>query len=113
MRASALCPRCGEHAAHCRLAESPTLPAMARLQEGINRHVFGEGLNPLEQEWLAEVINEHLGESGTPGLQPVCHCFKLLHMHVGTLPLLCVCSLSNRNLQQTDLSRVLGPQYCC
>jgi hypothetical protein len=32
------------------------------LQEGINRHVLGEGLNPLEQEWLAEVINQHLGE---------------------------------------------------
>lgn len=47
-------------------------PRMAQLQEGINRHVFGEGLNPLEQEWLAEVVNEHLGESGTPGLQRVC-----------------------------------------
>lgn len=34
-------------------------------QEGINRHVFGEGLNPLEQEWLAEVINNHLGEPGS------------------------------------------------
>ncbi|KAL4431634.1 hypothetical protein ABPG77_001476 [Micractinium sp. CCAP 211/92] len=33
------------------------------LQEGINRHVFGEGLNPLEQEWLAEVVNEHLAEN--------------------------------------------------
>ncbi|PRW59623.1 serine threonine kinase [Chlorella sorokiniana] len=33
------------------------------LQEGINRHVFGEGLNPLEQEWLAAVINEHLDEN--------------------------------------------------
>ncbi|KAL4458937.1 hypothetical protein ABPG75_013802 [Micractinium tetrahymenae] len=33
------------------------------LQEGINRYVFGEGLNPLEQEWLAEVINEHLAEN--------------------------------------------------
>lgn len=33
------------------------------LTEGINRHVFGEGLNPLEQEWLAEVINEHIGET--------------------------------------------------
>ena len=31
------------------------------LQEGINRHVFGEGLDPVEQEWLAGVINEHLG----------------------------------------------------
>lgn len=33
------------------------------LQEGINRYVFGEGLNPLEQEWLAAVINEHLDEN--------------------------------------------------
>lgn len=31
------------------------------LQEGINRHVFGEGLAPLEQEWLAGVINDHIG----------------------------------------------------
>lgn len=33
------------------------------LEEGINRHVFGEGLNPREQEWLAELINEHLDEN--------------------------------------------------
>lgn len=33
------------------------------LQEGISRHVLGEGLDPLEQEWLAGVINEHLGEA--------------------------------------------------
>jgi hypothetical protein len=32
------------------------------LQEGINKHVFGEGLSPVEQEWLVEVINEHVGE---------------------------------------------------
>ena len=34
----------------------------ATLQEGINRYVLGEGLNPLEQEWLAQIINEHIGE---------------------------------------------------
>jgi hypothetical protein len=32
------------------------------LQEGINQHVFGEGLDLMEQEWLQEVINQHLGE---------------------------------------------------
>ncbi|PSC76759.1 serine threonine kinase [Micractinium conductrix] len=33
------------------------------LQEGINRYVLGEGLNPLEQEWLAQIINEHIEEN--------------------------------------------------
>ena len=38
------------------------------LQEGINKHVLGEGLTPVEQEWLVGVINEHIGEP-----QPSCH----------------------------------------
>lgn len=33
------------------------------LKEGINRHMFGEGLNPREQEWLADVINAHVAEN--------------------------------------------------
>lgn len=46
---------------------------LAFVQEGINRHVFGEGLNPLEQEWLAAVINEHLGGLPWPSLlDPPC-----------------------------------------
>lgn len=52
------------HAMPCSItiACSVTLgPGISVVQEGINRYVFGEGLNPLEQEWLAAVINEHLG----------------------------------------------------
>mmetsp|Transcript_39172 Transcript_39172/g.122000 ORF Transcript_39172/g.122000 Transcript_39172/m.122000 type:complete len:113 (+) Transcript_39172:3-341(+) len=30
------------------------------LQEGIVRHPVGQGLQPLEQEWLAKTIGEHL-----------------------------------------------------
>lgn len=43
---------------------NPTRPTPARA-------VFGEGLNPLEQEWLAEVINDHIGA-------PCWRCWHLL-----------------------------------
>lgn len=58
---------CWQVAASSGLSGPRVRPA-PRLQEGINRYVFGEGLNPLEQEWLAEVINEHLGEGAAPGM---------------------------------------------
>ncbi|GFR48226.1 hypothetical protein Agub_g10087, partial [Astrephomene gubernaculifera] len=32
------------------------------LVEGVNRHRFGEGLEPVEQLWLAGQINTHLAE---------------------------------------------------
>lgn len=32
------------------------------LREGVESFSFGEGLDPLEQEWLASVINAHLAE---------------------------------------------------
>jgi len=33
------------------------------LREGVESYSFGEGLDPLEQQWLASVINAHLGEA--------------------------------------------------
>ena len=33
---------------------------MYPLGAGINRHYLAEGLDPLEQDWLAQVINAHL-----------------------------------------------------
>ncbi len=33
------------------------------LVEGVNRHRFGEGLDPMEQEWLAGEINAHIEQS--------------------------------------------------
>ncbi|GAB4823289.1 hypothetical protein N2152v2_010335 [Parachlorella kessleri] len=33
------------------------------LQEGVNRYTLGEGLQPGEQEWLADVINGHLEQN--------------------------------------------------
>lgn len=38
------------------------------LRQGVETYVLGEGLDPIEQEWLAEVINAHLDEvSATRG----------------------------------------------
>lgn len=31
-------------------------------QAGVNTYVLGEGLEPLEQEWLASEVNRHLAE---------------------------------------------------
>ena len=35
------------------------------VRQGVESYILGEGLEPIEQEWLAEVINSHLGEVGT------------------------------------------------
>ncbi|KAL4535053.1 hypothetical protein Ndes2526A_g05906 [Nannochloris sp. 'desiccata'] len=38
------------------------------LRQGVETYILGEGLDPIEQEWLAEVINAHLDEvSATRG----------------------------------------------
>lgn len=38
------------------------------LRQGVETYILGEGLEPIEQEWLAEVINAHLEEvAGTRG----------------------------------------------
>jgi hypothetical protein len=38
------------------------------LRQGVETYIVGEGLDPIEQEWLAEVINAHLDEvSATRG----------------------------------------------
>jgi serine/threonine protein kinase len=38
------------------------------LRQGVETYIIGEGLDPIEQEWLAEVINAHLDEvSATRG----------------------------------------------
>ena len=33
-----------------------------QLRQGVEKYIFGEGLDPVEQEWLVSVINSHLEE---------------------------------------------------
>lgn len=90
--------------------DSPPCPASClqiELIEGVNKHVFGEGLDVVEQQWLVSELNGWLeAQRGSPvAIDTTEDRAQVTHQHLS--------NYSGRMLQSEEVRRQLPSESHC